>query len=515
MKLFAHRLIVSSLGVLLLCTVVLTPTLARAQGTPTQESGVLTLLHNLTTSIASHATALSTAATAGSVNSLSIKEYVLDPLAYTVQKVALQSVTKSVVNWINSGFNGSPAFVTDLNSTLLRVSDTYATNFLNQLNTNTSIRSPFQSQVAQSVRANYFLSTSNDGFFLQNPYTLNQVSPNDAAFLRGDFTQGGWNAWLASIQNPSNNPFGARLLQEQALSGVVGNAVDTQKEELRWSGGFNSFRGTNCGISTGNTRVDVTNLGATAKNIALTTVDNCLFNGIQTSGSVIANAANQYFVNNGLNQYITADEVNEVVGALMGQLVNKVLGNGGLLGVSQPSAGGGRSYIDAAADPTQYTQSTSAASATSLSASFLTTLGNQALALQGYQANWQKISDAATSAKTALQASTCSPSGATTITSQVDPVLAEAAGALANASTALAKLDQIKTALIAAASASGDQTAAVNKATADYQTLMASSAMPTATDIQFSQDQSIDSQDAVPVSLYTQMTQLTAQAACH
>src|SRR4051812_20672750 len=57
--------------------------------------------------------AISNAATEVSSYYLEYKESVLDGLAWTVAKSALSTLTTDVVNWINTGFSGSPSFVTN------------------------------------------------------------------------------------------------------------------------------------------------------------------------------------------------------------------------------------------------------------------------------------------------------------------------------------------------------------------------------------------------------------------
>ena len=42
-----------------------------------------------------------------------IKEYVLDGLAWHIAKIMVQQITASTVQWINSGFSGSPSFLTN------------------------------------------------------------------------------------------------------------------------------------------------------------------------------------------------------------------------------------------------------------------------------------------------------------------------------------------------------------------------------------------------------------------
>src|SRR5690606_32479796 len=81
-------------------------------------------------------------------------EYVLDTLAWQAANLAIESMTKSLVNWINSGFQGSPAFVTDLNNNLRGVGDAVANQFFNELAMayGDIQLSPFQDKVLDAVR---------------------------------------------------------------------------------------------------------------------------------------------------------------------------------------------------------------------------------------------------------------------------------------------------------------------------------------------------------------------------
>ena len=74
-------------------------------------------------------------------------EYVLDGLAWEVANLAIQSMTKSIVNWINSGFEGSPAFVTDLRTNLRGVGDAVAARFFEELANQEIATTPFQDKV--------------------------------------------------------------------------------------------------------------------------------------------------------------------------------------------------------------------------------------------------------------------------------------------------------------------------------------------------------------------------------
>ncbi len=119
----------------------------------------------------------------------SVVTHVLNSLAWMLAKVAIQSMTKSIVNWINSGFHGSPAFATDLNQTLRGLADAAADQFFDSLESQAGIdvRTPFRDQVTQAVRDSYYKESANG---IHHNYNLYQASDDPKAFLNGAVRQG-------------------------------------------------------------------------------------------------------------------------------------------------------------------------------------------------------------------------------------------------------------------------------------------------------------------------------------
>ncbi|HVW71800.1 MAG TPA: hypothetical protein VHB93_01455, partial [Candidatus Paceibacterota bacterium] len=172
----------------------------------------------------------------------------LDTLGWTIGKIAIQMMTKSVVNWINSGFKGSPSFITNFQGFLTQVADVTAHSFISQLSSNGSLKSPFQSQVAQNTSQQYALASSQGGFFASVAYTLNKLlGINDSAFLAGNFSQGGWAAWYSATQYSQNNPIGAQMIATARLNQQVLAAQSKQTTQAGWGQGFLSW----CGNATG------------------------------------------------------------------------------------------------------------------------------------------------------------------------------------------------------------------------------------------------------------------------
>jgi hypothetical protein len=339
----------------------------------------------------------------------------LDTLGWMIGKIAIQMMTKSVVNWINSGFSGSPSFVTNFGSFLTQVADVTAGSYIGQLSVNVNLNSPFQSIVAQHTAQNYALMSSQSGFFASIKYTLNGVTLGDASFLAGDFSKGGWGAFYSASQHPQNNPIGAQMIANAQLQAQVAAAQGKQATQLGWGQGFLSWCGDVTGGGGGSNQggpchTDDDCAGALAcvdAPVGHCAVDASLENPaqtcttkdggqgtIQTPGSVIQSQINQTLGIQG-DTLVTADEFNEVIGALISQLVTQVLGGGGLSGVASVSAGG-TGYIDQATDPKQTTDATASSTQNSM---LVDSINTEVLAIQQYQSDLSSILSFAQDAK--------------------------------------------------------------------------------------------------------------------
>ncbi len=435
----------------------------------------------------------------------------LNGLAWTAAKLTIQTMTKSIVTWINRGYQGSPAFVTDLNSTFQAAANATADSFIKQLASNVSIKSPFQNQIANAL-GKQFNKSSNGGFFVANAFTLNQTSSDPAAFLKGDFSKGGFNAWFSALSHPQNNPYGAAILAGNALGAQVANTVVTKKTELDWSKGFLPWRG-NCAAapaSTGNNGNSAPTAPTAKPATSLSTTDKCASHPIQTPGAVVETQL-ENTLGSPIRQLELANSINEIIGAAVTQMVTHVLGSTGLTGLSQPSSGSGgssgSSILDTATSPAAY-----AANTASIAQGFTQNLTNQQTQINQYQKNWQTIQSAAQTAQAALQTSLC-PNAQVTLTNTVQPVLTRAAAALVTANSATTAIAKVQADTAAAMNTdAASQPAAIQAVSTEYQTFLASAQIPSAMDISDSTIESSDSGTATPASLYTQMTQATAAA---
>lgn len=423
-------------------------------------------------------------------------EYVLNGLAWDVANLAIESMTKSIVNWINSGFEGSPAFVTDLEYNLRGISDAVADRFFDELSVSTQdiLETHIQDEVLDGVRLAYYLRTSPESFYVRYPNTLNQVSADSRAFLDGDFSQGGFNAWFSATMNLTNNPYGQQALLQDELSGLLASATGNRLQELSWGNGFRSLRA--CDTEGKGSAI------ASSTDIDLSGVEPCAFGEMTTPGSVIQRQLNDA-LGSGRDRLIVADDFNEIVGALLNQLVGHVLGannSGGLSGVSRPSAGGGGSFLDRSTDPSQNT-----GSGVRTAAAFTATIQDQRRIVDTYRANWEKIRTAADSA-----VARCPEKE----NAEAKSVVARAQAALIKAADAIAKFDDLLSRIAAANAAGGNQGVAISGIANDFTILSRSAIVPTGEEVAEAKIESQDTGKLEPGSLYSQMMRLAQVTSC-
>ena len=262
---------------------------------------------------------------------LYIKEFSLDGIASGLAKMVLESMTTSILTWINSGFEGSPAFVTDLKQFLLDRADAAAGSFIYNNPDLNFLCSPFQLDVKIALAVSY---QQNAHGGLDAQCTLSEVTDNVEGFLNGSFDEGGWASWVEVTQNPVNTPTGAYLAAEAELYARIVDDQGNTVKELDWGKGFLSFKVCS----------DTQAASGAQKDCSIT-----------TPGAVIADQVNKS-LGAGQDQLIEADEINEIIGALFAQLAQQAItGVNGLLGLGGSSKysdnsygeGGKDSYLDA------------------------------------------------------------------------------------------------------------------------------------------------------------------------
>ncbi|MEX2514559.1 MAG: hypothetical protein WD335_00290 [Candidatus Paceibacterota bacterium] len=249
------------------------------------------------------------------------KERCLDSLAREAGQAALRDFTNASVDWLNTGFErggetGNQAFVQDLSLFVAEVSDNELREFTEEAENEgggfANTCGSFGQSVFSTVINNYFQGTPESGV---DPGTVRSTIVADGnclasdAFLRGDFSEGGWSALAQSVSNSGSNPIGAYLEQSNSLDERIREREENEREELQWGQGFLANE-----------------------------------SGGFTPASVVNGISNRLFESD-FNRLELIDEMNEVAGSFASSLIGKVTGlsdGGG----NDPESGTGLSTLD-------------------------------------------------------------------------------------------------------------------------------------------------------------------------
>lgn len=252
----------------------------------------------------------------------------LDTLAYLMADIALEVITADIISWINSGFEGSPAFVQNPSAFLGTVADYAAGAFIEDLGAG-FLCSAFDVDVRAAIELSYYQAEGGDGS-LRDKYqcTLSEIEGNIEDFL-GDFREGDLEDFFAVSLEPTNNPYevfrGLRLELEARTS----EAEMAAEREFSVGNGFLSHREcrTRKNPETGEDIVEEP--------------PHCT-GDILTPGAIIENQLGDV-LSIGQNRLTVADEFNEIASALLTQIVRQALGSAGLAGAARSVPQGGRS----------------------------------------------------------------------------------------------------------------------------------------------------------------------------
>lgn len=296
---------------LLACSFILAPVsdtlmVQRAQAITTVEVGPIVAFENITM-VEQTLDTIANVANEINTSYLSFKECCLDGIAWSLINIVIKEMIRSVTAWVRSGFQGSPAFVTDLSGFLLDIADKVAGNYIYG-SALAGLCSPFKLNIKLALDLQY---RETRGYVAQ--CRLSSVIKNIDGFLNGNFLQGGWDGFYNTALIPGNNPYGAMMKAQGGLYASISGAQNTELKILDFGKGFQSLKDQYGHILTPGT-----------------TIESSLNNALDLPNKRIA----------------VADEINELMGALFSQLVGQVLGGvGGLLGSAQ-SQGTSGSYFD-------------------------------------------------------------------------------------------------------------------------------------------------------------------------
>lgn len=191
-----------------------------------------------------------------------VRNECMDSIAFAMTKQALAGLTESTVNWIETGNWDDPYYIKEptqffnslreqtLKQTLGNLYDRSLEN-LAQRGENTDypfLRSTYKGllsnyegrdfeQASKSTLADVLLrvnGSSVSNLLINNNNNKTQAVNN----FKNDFTQGGWEGWLALTQNPANNPAGFAILANEELNKKVSEKEQEINNQLNRGDGF-------------------------------------------------------------------------------------------------------------------------------------------------------------------------------------------------------------------------------------------------------------------------------------
>jgi hypothetical protein len=297
-----------------------------------------------------------------------LKDFVLDKAAQLVAKQILHQITLSIIDWINNGFHGSPAFMNNPEAFFLDAADQVTGAFLATDGPLSSLCSPFAIDIRLSLALNqvslpnarYECTLSriieaqkNGPDITVNGQVLNSSKTYSMdGFYAGDFSQGGWNAWVEMTTKPANNKFGSFLTAQSDLDARLLNKQNRIQLDLQMGSGFMSWE--NCKDVPEGSKIDVEADGGVEKVSELkkipgskevnntdgtVSVQRC---EIQTPGSTIANSLHTA-MNVPIVELELANDINAIINATISALINKVLQEG--LHAISGNSGTGSGYV--------------------------------------------------------------------------------------------------------------------------------------------------------------------------
>jgi hypothetical protein len=293
----------------------------QAEAITVVETG-LALVKQIWTALQTTLSAVSNKLMAAAMSALEMKEFTLDAIAWAMVDLTLQSMARSMTTWIKNGFEGDPAFVQDLGKYLTGVGDKIVSDTIWGSDLD-FLCSPFKLNIRLALEFQY-KQTRN--LKTQTQCSLSTIINNTDAFFKGNFLEGGWNGWFQVASNPVNNPYGALMVSQAALTARIGNARLQEKQQLDWGKGMFSQK-------------------VCAESVA-SAPGECARYETVTPGTAIEAQLNETLAS-GEKRLHVADEINEMLSALFAQLAMKAFsGAGGLLGLTGGKDNSGDNYFD-------------------------------------------------------------------------------------------------------------------------------------------------------------------------
>ena len=267
------------------------------------------------------ATRGNTQKTSGYTGGSFVSDCIIKPLVKNLVKQLIHSFLTSITDWINDGFNGSgPRFVSDPASFFADIAD----QAIGQVVMGTDLNflcSPFALDVRLALGLNYW----SGGFRDRITCTLSDIINNTMNAADRTAYRNSWQSWLDLTTQPQNNPYGAYALAKSQIEIRIANQQFVAKTEADWGAGFLSTK-----------RCVESDEGEALEADLDMGVDPCIKYETVTPGKMIQEGISGTLQAE-VSEYVAAEDLDAIFGALMNQLIGSVFKATGLF------TGGGRS----------------------------------------------------------------------------------------------------------------------------------------------------------------------------
>lgn len=275
------------------------------------------------------------------------REGCLDGMMYAISKEVLNQLADSTLAWVESGFQrfgqpGNRGFVGDLDQFVANAGEQTYNQFVTEFRRQNQLCGPYREDVLMSVSAEYYRNNPKPSG-VEHRDDINQLDPGGGgdclgglgpeateAFYNGDFEEGGWAAFDYAVENPEASPVGAFVQQNERLTARIQQSRRLDLQELQQNNGWMSVVA--CPeedtVLAPNEENNQDPTGGDSTGMCRHSDGSLSEPVVQTPGPVVNNAINNV-IDSDFRRLELADETNEIVGALVNQLVANITGAGG------------------------------------------------------------------------------------------------------------------------------------------------------------------------------------------
>ncbi len=230
-----------------------------------------------------------------------------DCIVYLIMKQLIRAILQSIIQWVKTGFNGQPVFITDFErffkDAALNASGIYLEHYLDP-NIYTLLCEPWRLPVYNQLKNIRIYSADYSNTETYPRCTLATVIDNVGGYgaYLDDFRNGGWDAWFSLVSTPTNMPTGLYLQTLSSMQGKSEDSVEKAKTETVTGQGFIS-------------------LADCAENSPSGSF--CEVFDIKSPGKWIENQIGQWTTTD-LRSLEIADELDELISAFIGVMLNSL-----------------------------------------------------------------------------------------------------------------------------------------------------------------------------------------------